>query len=507
MLTEVDLTLCAQQNKCVEAIKKQLAIFEQGIPPVKLVTPAVVGNGIQQIDAEQAQELIHVYNAAINSLDVVKFVPASGAATRMFSHLVRFVEEYNPEEELLRNYLKKPENIIIKEFFDHFSDFPFANLVRKLIRAQYPDYKKLKKGPRSLIIANTILQKKGLDYLNIPKGLVPFHKYIKYNTTAFEEQLYEAVFYAETQGEVAVHFTFSEKHVPFFKQAYETVKKRVEKKTKINFRITYSFQKKETDTIAVTLNNQPLRDNKGHLVFRPAGHGALIENLNDIEADIVFIKNIDNVVCEAFVEEVAQYKKMLAGKLLEIQKKCFSYLKYLSNALDNKKVSEIKTFVWNELNNKSNPTTISEIKRVLNRPLRVCGVVLNTGAPGGGPFWVQHQGQDSLQIVEKAQINVEDPIQKSILDNATHFNPVDIVCGIKDFEGNRFNLLDFVTSEGGFITQKTFNGQPIKALELPGLWNGSMADWNTIFVEVPLTTFNPVKTVNDLLQIEHRPLA
>jgi hypothetical protein len=242
------------------------------------------------------------------------------------------------------------------------------------------------------------------------------------------------------------------------------------------------------------------------LVFRPSGHGALIQNLNEVDADIIFIKNIDNVVCEKFVPEMAHYKKVLAGKLVATQKQIFKLLEQLDAGVSDDKLNDIKSFVWNSLYCKSKPETIAELKSVLHRPLRVCGVVKNTGAPGGGPFWVRKNGQDTLQIVEAAQINVDDALQKKSLDDATHFNPVDLVCGVRDYQGEKFNLDDFKDTESGFVTQKSYQGMPIKALELPGLWNGSMAKWNTIFVEVPLSTFNPVKTVNDLLKKEHRPL-
>lgn len=506
MLTETDVATCRLQSRCIEAIEKQLDTFQKGVEPLVLSSPAVVGNGVLQIDENQSKALLELYNIEKHSLAIVKFVPASGAATRMFAHLVRFVNEYNPHKDAVKSYFEKSENQSIKTFFEHFDDFAFSTSVHKIIETTYPDYKTMQEGSQCLIIAKTLLDKKGMNFLELPKGLVPFHKYTKYTTTAFEEQLFEAAFYAENKGEVAVHFTFAEKHVSSFKEAYEYIKNRVSKKTKTNFTITYSFQKPETDTIAVTLDNEPLRDAKGNLVFRPAGHGALIENLNEIDADLIFIKNIDNVVSEQYVPAMALSKKIIAGKLLQVQKQCFSYLKQLKNASKDVSVSEIKSFISNDLNNKSNPHSITEIKAILNRPIRVCGVVSNTGAPGGGPFWVKHNHQDSLQIVEKAQIDVSNSIQKNILDHATHFNPVDIVCGIKDFEGNRFNLLDFVDHNSGFITQKTFNGQAIKALELPGLWNGGMAHWHTVFVEVPLSTFNPVKTVNDLLKMEHRPL-
>ena len=244
------------------------------------------------------------------------------------------------------------------------------------------------------------------------------------------------------------------------------------------------------------------------MVFRPSGHGALLENLNDIDADLVFIKNIDNVAAQEYVPEIAKYKKVLAGKLLKIQSKIFEYLQELEGEVSLQKMKEMHSFIWNELNIKDIPSGKSDLIEVLNKPLRVCGVVKNTGAPGGGPFWVKDDnGNTSLQIVETSQINLEDAHQKSILQEATHFNPVDIVCGLRDYKGNKFDLQQFTDPDTGFISKKYENGKPLKALELPGLWNGSMAKWNTIFIEVPQITFNPVKTVNDLLKKEHRPNA
>jgi len=307
---------------------------------------------------------------------------------------------------------------------------------------------------------------------------------------------------------VYLHFTFSEKHLLFFKEEFKNIKSRISRKTKKTFHISYSFQKKETDTLAVNEDNQPFRDEKGKLVFRPSGHGALLENLNEVNADIVFIKNIDNVATQEYVEEIAQYKKVLAGKLLQLQGKIFGYLKEMEGEVSLEKIKEIQSFIWNELDIKEIPGGISATRSFLNRPLRVCGVVKNTGAPGGGPFWVKdHEGNVSLQIVEKSQIDLTVDHQRSVINEATHFNPVDIVCGLRDYEGNKFDLRQFTDSSLGFISKKSENGRPLKALELPGLWNGSMAHWNTVFVEVPLITFNPVKTVNDLLRKEHRPNA
>ncbi len=508
MLTEKDLIQIKDHGISVDQAVSQLEMFMRGIPCTQVVTAASIGNGIEVISQENQEALTAIYDARKEPLDIVKFVPASGAATRMFKFLHNFLEFYDPEKQKFTDFLKQGNHQDVARFFGSFKEFAFISKLRKKIRKKYPNYKQCNKGQRYMICVKSMLDKDGLNFGNLPKGLIPFHKYTKYAVTAFEEQLYEAAFYAVAKEDVYLHFTFSEKHVDLFKSEFERVKNRVSKKTKKNFHISYSFQKKETDTIAVTPTNQPFRDENENIVFRPSGHGALIENLNEVDADVIFIKNIDNVVSENYVEEIAHYKKVLAGKLLWLQGKMFGYLEALEKGDVSLEVrKEITSFIWNQLHLKGIPEGIAELTYILNKPLRVCGVVKNTGAPGGGPFWVVNEtGLNSLQIVETAQIDMTNPHQKAIVQEATHFNPVDLVCGVRDYKGNKFDLTKFVDPNSGFISNKSQNGKDLKALELPGLWNGAMAKWNTAFVEVPLITFNPVKTVNDLLQKEHRPL-
>jgi len=508
-LTKQDIQQLKDHGLTIEKVFRQLESFSLGIPFVEVVTTASVGNGIEAISNENQQKLIAHYENKKDSLDIVKFIPASGAATRMFKFLFEFLEAYNPDEKTLNSFLKKGDYNELSKFVESLRDFAFLNDVRNKIRELYPDFKHGTKGLRAHLFAKTMLEEKGLNYTNMPKGLIPFHKYKKYATTAFEEHLYETAFYASVNDNVYLHFTFSEKHVPFFKEEFEAVKNRVSKKTKTEFHISYSFQKKETDTIAVKTDNKIFRDDNEKLVFRPSGHGALIENLNEVDADIIFIKNIDNVAAEEYVEGIAYYKKVLAGKLLWIQEKAFSYLKdVLKEEVSSERINEIKSFLWNELNIKESPSDPKLISILLDRPIRVCGVVKNTGAPGGGPFWIKNEfGEISLQIVEMSQINTDDPRQEAMVSEATHFNPVDIVCGVRDYKGNKYDLSKYTNPKAGIISQKSQDGKSLKALELPGLWNGAMADWNTAFVEVPLQTFNPVKTVNDLLNKEHQPNA
>jgi len=507
MLTKTDLKQIKNHGLSLQKIYNQLTTFSLGIPYVDIITAASVGNGIEIIPKDSEQKLLDIFDKRRASLDIVKFVPASGAATRMFKFLHEFVKDYDPKSRSLSKYLKEKNNPELELFLNSFKEFAFIGEVRKKIRKHYPEYKNSTNGQRMYWLVKMLLEPAGLNYSNLPKGLIPFHKYTKYYTTAFEEQLYEAAFYAVANNDAYLHFTFSEIHLPHFKEAFESVKRRVAKKTKTNFHISYSFQKRETDTIAVAPNNSPFRNTEGKLVFRPSGHGALLENLNDVDADIIFIKNIDNVVAEEYVETISYYKKLLAGKLLWIQQKVYHYLeRFEKGAEDEDFIKEVRSFMWNELSIKDISFDGSRIIKILDRPIRVCGVVKNTGAMGGGPFWIKDEnGKVSLQIIETAQIDMGDARKRGIVSDATHFNPVDIICGIRNFKGKKFDLNKFSDPSSGFISNKSEGGKELKALELPGLWNGAMANWNTAFVEVPLQTFNPVKTINDLLNKEHRP--
>ena len=509
MLNKNDLKQIEDYGLTLQTIYTQLETYSLGIPFVDVVTSASVGNGIEVIPEEITEKLIDIYDKEKSKLEIVKFIPASGAATRMFKFLHTFLAQYDPEKEKFSNYMARNESHELKRFFDSVNEFPFVNELRKKIRKNYPDFKRSNKGQRNYWLVKSMLEEEGLNFSNLPKGLIPFHKYAKYATTPFEEQMYEAAYYASAGDDVYLHFTFSEPHVGYFGKTFKAVKNRIEKKTKSNLHISYSFQKQETDTIAVKPDNHPFRNEDGELVFRPSGHGALLENLNEVDADVIFIKNIDNVVASEYVEGIARYKKLLAGKLLRVQQKAFAYLEQIEkDETSDDLIKEIRSFLWNELSIKDIPFDPHRLFNILNRPIRVCGVVRNTGEPGGGPFWVKNEnGEVSLQIVETAQIDMDDPRCFGIVQEATHFNPVDIVCGVRDYKGNKFDLNNFKDPSRGFITIKSEEGKTIKALELPGLWNGAMAYWNTAFVEVPESTFNPVKTVIDLLKKEHRPNA
>ncbi|WP_035641517.1 DUF4301 family protein, partial [Flavobacterium gilvum] len=361
----------------------------------------------------------------------------------------------------------------------------------------------------------TLLSPEYFDFANKPKGILPFHKYETHIAAPIQEHLQECVHYASSDNQSHLHLTVSENHQKLFEKIIETIKGEIETESNSTITVSYSYQKKETDTIAVDLNNKPFRDEKGMLVFRPGGHGALIGNLNTIDADVVFVKNIDNV-SQNNIKEISFYKKALAGVLIELQYQIFGFL----NALDkdeiaSEKINEILVFLKKQLNIEMKDyfhkfkleNQVSELKEILNRPIRVCGMVKNEGEPGGGPFWVKgNEGRLTLQIVETSQVDLNNEMQLKILGNATHFNPVDLVCGLKNYKNEQFDLSEFVDHDSGFIVHKNSGGVEVKSYELPGLWNGAMANWLTVFVEVPLLTFSPVKTVNDLLKPEHQPL-
>lgn len=493
-----------------EKIVAQIATFKEGIPFVNLAKAAVIPNGIIKFTAAEEKQLIQNFEDVKNKKNLLKFVPASGAASRMFKAFFNFLEKYDPNKEDLEAYFKRTGDQDIRIFHEGLMKLPFYELIQKRIKG-----KAASPGEELYFFIEDMLSEDGLNFGFYPKGLLPFHNYGDFAATPFEEHLKEASLYAAAKSEANLHFTISEQHGDMFNAEFDSIKERVSAATKTSFNVSYSFQKAETDTIAVTLDNALFRDTDGSLLFRPGGHGALIENLNEQEADIIFIKNIDNVVTSKLLEEVANSKKILAGLLLKVQEKAFKYADLLENdaPLSFDLVAEIKSFLENDLNvripDAFNTYNIVQqmdlLKDKINRPIRICGMVKNEGEPGGGPFWVKDsKGTISLQIIESAQVDISNEQQKDIFSNSTHFNPVDLVCGIKDYKGQKFNLLNYVDPKQGFITEKTKDGKDLKALELPGLWNGAMAFWNTIFVEVPLVTFNPVKTVNDLLKPTHQ---
>lgn len=513
--TDEDLMQIENQGINKEMVEDQIKIFRRGNLPVNIKSAATTGNGINQFSNGQLDELEEYYQSKKEDLEIIKFVPASGAATRMFKVLHNFISTFDPGKSSIKEYLIKSKNNELKNFIDQIENLPFYENAVKYAPESDPGYESLNEEAQKYLLIQTILFAPGLDLSNDPKGLVPFHNYGDYVATAFEEHLYEAALYASSHKKAKIHFTVSEDHIEKFRAQLEKIRSRVEGRTGIKFEISFSFQDPATDTIAVEENNDPFRSDDGKLFFRPGGHGALIENLNSIEADIIFIKNIDNVVILEKASEIARYKKVLAGKLLRLQEKSFDYLTKMDSELpDEDLLTEIRKFIKMELNvdlaDKQNDIPIDEqiliLRDRLNRPLRVCGMVKNEGEPGGGPFLVNMEdGSSSLQIIEGAQIDGNNPQQVQIAQEATHFNPVDIVAGIRNYKGENFDLLKYLDPSTSFIAEKSNNGRPLKALELPGLWNGGMAFWNTVFVEVPVSTFNPVKTIIDLLKPTHQP--
>tara|TARA_R110002167_G_scaffold261316_16_gene467832 strand:- start:1860 stop:3398 length:1539 start_codon:yes stop_codon:yes gene_type:complete len=507
--SEEDLVQISAKGISREKVEDQIAIFKAGIPFVHLDKAAVIGEGISKFSKDDELELIQRFERSKKKLSLLKFVPASGAASRMFKTLFNFLDTYDPKKEILETYIARTKAKEIGVFFDQWKSLPFYEIVQARISG-----KSSTTDEEKYLFVQEILQESKLDYGFFPKGLLPFHKYEGYVSTAFEEHLKEASRYAESEGKAKLHFTISPQHDKMFKMEYDIASERVSMQSGKIFEVDYSFQKESTDTIAVDLDNLAFRNADGSLLFRPGGHGALIENLNEQDADIIFIKNIDNVVTTPVLEVVANSKKVLAGLLLKVQEKVFNYSRQLEgNEANTALMEEIKAFLEADLNVRftnsfEDFSPIDQLKVLqdkMNRPIRICGMVKNEGEPGGGPFWVKDDhARSSLQIVESAQIDMDNESQVSILKRATHFNPVDIVCGVKNYKGEKFDLHKFVDAKLGFITGKTQEGRALKALELPGLWNGAMAFWNTIFVEVPVATFNPVKTVNDLLRSSHQ---
>jgi len=500
-----------------DKIRAQLEAFRKGIPFIKLKRPCAVGDGIVRIDDEQIDELVKLHREAASEGRIIKFVPASGAATRMFKHLLAFNNLNEPLnwESLSEQIVNGDESAeYVHKFLKELKNFAFYDELKSVMSSKGLEINRLYTEGDLKTILEYLLTPKGLNYANLPKGLIAFHKYEGFTRTALEEHLVESAAFALDGNQTArIHLTVSIEHLESFKNHFEKVRQRYEING-ITIDIAYSIQKESTDTIAVDMNNQPFILEDGRILFRPGGHGALLENLNDLAGDIIFIKNIDNVLPDYLKADTFLYKKILCGWLISLQNRLFQYLKQLeSKQADEELIEEMLSFGAeylsiippNSIDEYSINEKIAFLFSKFNRPIRVCGMVKNVGEPGGGPFWVEHKdGSFSLQIVEFTQINTKSAEQRRILNSSTHFNSVDIVCGVRNYRGENFNLLDFVDLEAGFITLKSKDGRKLKAMELPGLWNGGMAWWNTVFVETPITTFSPVKTANDLMKKEHQ---
>ncbi len=512
--TEADFEQIKAQGILLDKIEGELLRFQLGVPKIHLEKPATINDGIVKLSNEAFQEFANIFDAKKSQLKLEKFVPASGVASRMFKFLNEFLNEFDCKNETINAYINRKKDKNLPTFLAGIEKFPFYDEIKSKLKLLHADYYSLESHEKSYRFIKVMLAADHFDFANKPKAVLDFHKYASHLATPVEEHLNECAFYAASNSASHLHFTVSENHEVLFKKNIDLVKERVEAKSHTKLNVSYSYQDKSTDTIAVDSNNQPFRNEDGALVFRPGGHGTLINNLNKLDADVVFIKNIDNVI-QNHIEEITLYKKALAGILLELQAEVFQVLE----AIDRKEVKEdniavIIGFMKQKLNidllddfyKYTLENKIDFIKNKLNRPIRVCGMVKNEGEPGGGPFWVRSlKGNVSLQIVESSQVDASNAAQADILAKATHFNPVDLVCATKNYQKKKFDLAQFVDHNTGFIVHKNNKGKDLKGYELPGLWNGAMAKWITVFVEVPLVTFNPVKTVNDLLKPAHQP--
>jgi hypothetical protein len=512
--TTADFEQIKSHGVSLEKIIEQLAIFDDGVAKIILDRPAKIDDGIIKLNKDEFLKYAAYFDAEKSTLKLKKFVPASGAATRMFKFLNEFLNDFEPENESINAYINRRNDKNLPVFLAGIEKFPFYEKVKNRVKELCDDYYSLQQHEKSYRFIQTMMCEQNFNFANKPKASLDFHHYKTHIATPIEEHLNECASYGSANNISNLHFTVSAEHRQLFENIIDEVKQKMEEKTKTVTQISFSYQDKSTDTIAVDLDNKPYRNENKQLLFRPGGHGALINNLNQLDADLIFIKNIDNII-QNHIDEVALYKKGLAGKLLELQKQVYSYLRAIDAfEIRESNLPEIIAFLNNKLNIKfyqgfdkyTFENKIQSIKNKLNRPIRICGMVKNEGEPGGGPFWVKSvRGNLSLQIVESSQVDIENKKQKQILSAATHFNPVDLVCNIKNYKGEKFDLTQFVDKNAGFIVTKNRSGNEVKSYELPGLWNGAMAKWITVFVEVPLITFNPVKTVNDLLKPAHQP--
>ena len=505
MLTEADKAQLIAKGISEAQITQQLQDFQTGFPFLKLEGAAAIGKGIIAVDEKAEKQYIKAWERyKAQGHRVTKFVPASGAASRMFKDMFEFLDaDYDV-----------PTTKAEKQYFEGIHDFAFYQALDDACMVCEG------KGVDALIdegdykaVVRCMLSSEGLNYGQLPKGLLQFHAYDEEVRTPLEEHLVEAALYAQSCGECDVHFTVSTEHRELFEALVERILPEYEKQYGVRYHVSFSEQKPSTDTVAANMDNTPFRTEDGKLLFRPGGHGALIRNLGDLESDVVFVKNIDNVVPDKLKPVTVTWKQVIAGVLVETQQKAFDYLRLLdTGSYSHAQIEEMIHFVRHELytdipglKNMEDAELVTYLRGKLNRPMRVCGMVKNVGEPGGGPFMAYNpDGSVSLQILESSQIDKNNPAYVKMFTAGTHFNPVDLVCGIRNYKGERFDLTQYVDPATGFISYKSKNGKELKALELPGLWNGAMSNWSTIFVEVPLQTFNPVKTVNDLLRPEHQ---
>lgn len=506
MFTDKDLAQLASHGVTPEVATAQINRFVTGFPYLRLAGSAKVGNGILSLSAEEQDAAIARWKLYLaDGGSVSKFVPASGAASRMFKALFAFV---NGDED------KAPAGSPVDKLLAGLDKLPFKDeLDATLQRLHGADARAMLDAGRQKEVIAAIISPEGMNYGALPKAMLTFHRYDGLTRTPLEEHLAEGAQTAAANGMVKLHFTVSADHRKLFEDKIRKAVPAMEKLFGVKYDISLSEQKPSTDTLAANLDNTPFRDGEGRLVFRPGGHGALIANLGDIDSTVVFIKNIDNVVPDSLRDVTIRYKQVLAGVLMQAHDRIAAYLEMLREGrYSADDLAEIIKFMRGTLNTDSTlfdslpeSDLADYLASKLNRPLRVCGMVRNDGEPGGGPFLAYNaDGSVSPQILESTQIDPDNAEYMAMMQSATHFNPVDLVCYLRDTEGNRFDLPRYVDHNTGFISSKSLGGRDLKALELPGLWNGAMSDWSTIFVEVPSATFNPVKTVNDLLRPAHQ---
>lgn len=501
--TDLDIQRIQAEGLTREKVLAQLGLFERGSFPVRLDRPCTIGDGIVSLPEEDQRECIRIYEEAVREGRVMKFVPASGAASRMFQDWIRFRQDksFQSDEEAVR-------------FRDSIRKYAFFGDLKDVLRRDGLDVEALIAGKRYGEIFDYILTPGGLDYASLPKALLKFHLYDGEGRTALEEHLVEAALYVrDRNGVCRVHFTVSEEHEALVRDVLARVKGRYEDRHGVAYEVEISTQRSSTNTVAVDRENRPFRDRDGTLLFRPGGHGALLENLNDLSGDIVMVKNIDNIVPDRLKMQTVFFKKVLGGYLLKLQRESRRYLEALAAGGHGGLLSKAFLFCRDKFSmgfpegfaSMPDERKRDVLLRRLDRPIRVCGMVKNEGEPGGGPFWVDEDGTRTLQIVEGAQVDLSSDIQGRIWRASTHFNPVDIACGVRDWRSRPYDLRAFVDEKTYIISKKFHEGMETKALELPGLWNGAMSRWNTAFLDVPIGTFNPVKTVEDLLRPQHLP--
>jgi len=503
------------QNRGIplEELQRQLRLFARPPRPLHLDRPCTPGDGIVILGESERARCLEAWGTARDAGRFLKFVPASGAASRMFQSLLSVAHE-SPVPDRARLRQRANDDVAAAATLEVLENLPRFAFHQPLLEAAAAAGLRLDADAVADVLG-CLLTERGLNYAEQPKGLLAFHHGNGTPRTPFEEHLTEAALYAAGPSSCRLHFTVSPQHQPGFEALLQRLRSVYEAQTGVAYQVEFSTQKPSTDMIAVDLENQPFRQADGSLLFRPGGHGALIENLRDLDGDVVFIKNIDNVTTPAQNAPTVLWKKVLAGYLVRIQEKVFRCIEQLEDPQQSSGDLEDAVYLVREELGLDIPDTLTAagpedlrlyLLQLLKRPLRVCGMVRNTGEPGGGPFWVRNaQGQLSRQIVERAQTDLQSPEQQAHFDQGTHFNPVDLVCGMRDAGGKAFDLLKFIDADAVFLSHKSSAGRALKALERPGLWNGAMAGWLTLFVEVPLETFNPVKTVLDLLRPAHQP--